>query len=91
MSAVPQLRGVAPTRRATAFHAASWPWPGPAIAWATSCNTVSRISAGPFRSTKNRESVIVRVRNRQDPSRRRALSKPKDQSARPKAAMTRRA
>jgi hypothetical protein len=52
--------GFAPTRRHISCHAASWPWPGPTNAWATSCSSVSRIASSEFRSTKKADNSMVR-------------------------------
>ena len=63
-----------PSSTALLRHTASCPWAGPTRACATSCATVSMNSRSGTCSVMNRLKPIVRVRKRQTPARRRALS-----------------
>ena len=72
-----QRFAVQPMRRAAVRHTASCPWPGPTIACATSCRSVSRMSSQDARSTKLTESAMVLVLYRQMPARLVAVSKRK--------------
>lgn len=52
------LGGFAPTSTAFRFQTASWPWPGPTRAWASSCRMMSRTVGSSLRVTNAEDRVM---------------------------------